>query len=146
MADFVFNIGKGAVAEKLRDGANLGILILKAAEADATLKDRTTITALLAAAGNTESDFTNYVRKTVSNASTTTTVDNVNERVDCDMPDQTWTAAGGATNNTTVKLIVYEDTGADATRVPLTSHDFAVTTDASDLTAVVAAAGFFRAS
>lgn len=146
MADLVFNIAKGAIAEKIRDGANLGILIMKAKEADATLVDRATITALLAAAGNTEADATNYVRKTVSNGSVTLTVDNVNDRVDVDIPDQTWTVLGGATNNTTVKLVIYEDTGADATRVPLVALDFAITTDGTDVTAVIAAAGFARAA
>ena len=63
------------------------------------------------------------------------------------LPDQTWTSAGGAANNTLVKLIVYyEDAAADATRIPLTAHDFAVTTDGSDLTAQVATAGFYRAT
>lgn len=146
MSDLVFNTAKGAITEKIRDGANLGILILKAKEADATLKDRATITALLAAVGNTEADFTNYVRKTVSNASVAVNVDNANDWVDVDMPDQTWAAAGGAANNNTVTLVVYEDTGADGTRVPLTAHDFAVTTDGTDITAVVAALGFFRAT
>lgn len=146
MADGVFNIAKGAVAEKVRDDATkIGVLLLKANEADATLKDRATVSALLAAAGNTEADFTNYARKTGITA--TLTVDNTNDRVDVDMPDQTWSSAGGATNNNNVRLVTfYDEGGTDATRIPLTYHDFAVTTDGSDLTAQVAAAGFFRAS
>lgn len=145
MADIVFNIAKGAVAEKVRDSATvLGVVLLKVAQADATLRDHDTLAAILAAA-NTEADFTNYARKTGITA--TLTVDDTNERVDVDIPDQTWTAAGGASNNTLVKLIVYyEEAAADATRIPLTAHDFAVTTDGSDLTAQIAAAGFFRAS
>ena len=40
MADLVFNIAKGAAAEMFRDSAAKGIvMLLKAAEADATLKD-----------------------------------------------------------------------------------------------------------
>lgn len=149
MADFVFNIAKGAVAEKVRDGAaNLGMLILKTAEADATLKDYDDLSALLAAGGgasNVEANFTSYARKT--GLTGTITVDDTNDRVDVDIPDQTWSPAGGATNNTTVKLIIYyQESASDAGRVPLTSHDFAVTTDGSDLTAQIAAAGFFRAS
>lgn len=144
MADLVFNVAKGVVAEKVADSNNkLGILLIKTAESDALMKDRATITAVLS--GSTEADFTNYVRKTAIVG--TVTVDQANDRVDVDIPDQTWTTAGGATNNTLAKLIVYyEEAAADGTRIPLTAHDFVVTTDASDLIAQVAAAGFFRAS
>lgn len=149
MADFVFNIAKGAVAEKVRDGATvLGMMILKTAEADSTLKTYDDLAAMLAAGGgtaNVEADFTNYGRKTGLTA--TLTVDDVNNRADVDIPDQTWSTAGGGTNNTTAKLIIYyEEAAADATRVPLTAHDFVVTTDGSDVLAQVAAAGFYRAS
>jgi hypothetical protein len=144
MADFVFNIAKGAVAEKVRDSAaNLGILLIKTAESDALMRDRDTVADVLA--GSTEADFTNYARKT--GLTGTITVDDANDRVDVDVPDQTWTSAGGGANNTLAKLIVfYQDAAADATRVPLTAHDFVVTTDGTDLTAQVAAAGFFRAA
>lgn len=149
MADFVFNIAKGAASEKVRDGATvLGVLLLKTAETDNTLKDYDDLAALLAAGGgtaNVEANATNYARKTGITA--TLTVDDTNDRVDLDIPDQTWTALGGATNNTLVKLIIYyQDAAADSTRVPLTSHDFAITTDGSDVTAQIAAAGFYRAS
>jgi hypothetical protein len=145
MADFVFNIAKGAVAEKIRDGAaNCLMLLLKANEAEATLKDRADVAAILAN-GSTEADFTNYARKT--GLTGTITVDNTNDRVDVDIPDQTWTAAGGATNNTLTKLVIaYQEAAADASRIPLTSHDFAVTTDGSDIIAQVNASGFYRAS
>ena len=144
MADFVFNIAKGALAEKIRDGAaNVGVLLIKTAESDALMKDRDTIADVLA--GSTEADFTNYARKT--GLTGTVTVDDTNDRVDVDIPDQTWTAAGGGTNNTLAKAIVfYNEAGTDATRIPLTAHDFVVTTDGTDLTAQVAAAGFGRAS
>lgn len=149
MADFVFNIAKGAVAEKIRDAAaNVGVLLLKTAEADATLKDYDDLATMLAAGGgasNVEANFTNYARKTGITA--TITVDDTNDRVDVDMPDQTWTTAGGATNNTLAKLIIwYQETASDAGRVPLTAHDFVVTTDGTDLQAQVATAGFYRAS
>lgn len=145
MADLVFNVAKGKTAEKVADSPNsLGMMLLKVAEADATLRDRTTLADILAAA-NTEANFTNYARKTAITG--TVTIDQANDRVDVDMPDQTWVAAGGGTNNTLVKLIVYIDEGGtDATRIPLTAHDFAVTTDGTDLTAQVAAAGFYRAA
>jgi hypothetical protein len=145
VADFVFNVAKGAVAEKVADNPNaLGLMVLKVAEADATLRDRTTLADILAAA-NTEANFTNYARKTGIVA--TKTIDQANDRVDVDCPDQTFLAAGGATNNTLAKVIVfYEEAAADATRIPLTAHDYVVTTDGTDLTVQVAAAGFYRAA
>jgi hypothetical protein len=144
MADGVFNVAKGRVAEKVADGsALLGDLLIKTAEADTALRDRTTLADILG--GNTEANFTNYARKTAITG--TVTVDQANDRVDVDIPDQTWTTAGGAVNNTLAKLIVfYEEAAADATRIPLTHHDFVVTTDGSDLAAQIAAAGFYRAA
>lgn len=146
MADGVFNIAKGKVAEKIADGAsNIEVVLLKAAEADGVLEDYDDMSALLLAAGNTEADFTNYARKT--GITGTETVDDTNNRNDCDIPDQTWTSAGGATNNTLVKAIICYNQGAgDANLIPLTHHDFTPTTDGSDLTMQINAAGFYRAS
>jgi hypothetical protein len=145
MADGVFNIAKGAAAEKIRDGAtNCLMLLLKANEAEATLRDRDDVAAILAS-GSTECDATNYARKT--GLTGTITVDDTNDRVDVDIPDQTWTALGGASNNTLTKLIIaYQEAAADANRIPLTHHDFAVTTDGSDVTVQINASGFYRAS
>lgn len=145
MSDFVFNIAKGAAAEKIRDSAaNCGVLLLKTAEAEATLKRRADLAAILAN-GSVECDFTNYARKTALTG--TVNVDNTNDRVDADMPDQTWTAAGGASNNSIVRAVTfYQDSAADSGRVPLTCHDFVVTTDGSDLTLQVNVSGFYRAT
>ena len=146
MADGVFNIAKGAFAEMVRDGAtNVLIMLMKANEAEATLIDRTDLADLLVEGGNTEADFTNYAR--ITGITGTVTVDNTNDRVDVDIPDQTFSSAGNGANNTVTKLIVaYENAAADATRVPLTHHDFSVTTDGSDITAQLNAAGFARAA
>jgi Ca2+-binding RTX toxin-like protein len=145
MADFVFDAGKGVAAEKVNDAAsNIGLMLLKVAEADATLKRRLTLAAILAAA-NTEADATNYARKTGMTG--TVTVDTTNDRTDVAIPNQTWTALGGVTNNTIVKLIVfYQDSAADSGRIPLTAHDFVLSTDGTDVTAAFAAAGFYRAT
>lgn len=145
MADFVANIAKGAVAEMFRDGAANGIMLaLKVSEADALLRDYDTL-ALLLSGSNTEANFTNYARKT--GITGTVTVDDTNDRVDVDLPDQTWTSAGGALNNTLTKIVIaYQNAAADSTRIPLTYHDFPFSTDGSDLTVQLNAAGFFRAS
>lgn len=158
MADGVFNIAKGRVNE-LHDRVNsndptnsaLVVVLLKVAEADGTLEDYDDLNALLGAAGNTEADFTNYARKVLTDADiTASAVDDTNNRREADIADQTWTSAGGASNNTLVKLLVcYDDDstgGTDANIIPLTHHDFAVTTDGSDLTAQINAAGYFRAA
>ena len=142
MADGVFNIAKGAVAEKFRDGAANGIiLLLTTGETETALVDYDTVAALLAGAPAEASDGS-YARKT--GLTGTVTVDDTNDRVDVDIPDQTWTALAGAA---IVKAIVaYEESAADSGRIPLTHHDFAVTPDGSDVTLQVNASGFFRAS
>ncbi len=142
MADFVFNIAKGAVAEKVRDGAsNLIALLLVVAEADSTMKDYDTVAALLAGTPNEASDAS-YARKT--GITGTVTVDDTNDRVDVDIPDQTWAALAGAA--ITDLIIAYQESASDAGRIPLVCLDFAVTPDGSDVTAQLNAAGFYRAS
>jgi hypothetical protein len=143
MSDFVFNIAKGGAAEKVRDDATkIGIMLLQVAESDAAMKDRTTLSDLLS--GNTEANFTNYARKT--SISGTLAVDNSADQVTLDIPDQTWASAGGGTNNTLAKLITYYDEGGtDGTRIPLTAHDFVVTTDGSDVVAQINSSGFYKA-
>ena len=145
MADGVFNIAKGSFIEKVRDGAaNCGILLLKANQAEDDLLDHATLAALLAAA-NTEADFTNYARKTWITG--TITIDNVNNRADEDLADQTWTAAGGALNNTLSKAIMYyEESAADSGRIPMTHHDFIATTDGNNLNLLVNTSGIARAA
>lgn len=144
MANFVYNIAKGAVAEKIRDGANIQLLVLRTAgiESDATLIDKDTVADVLSGTTD-EATNTGYSRKSISNASITLTVDDTNDRVDVDVADQVWSAvqAGDGWND----IVMCEDVGgADASRVPLTQHDFVVTPDGTDITALIA--NLFRAS
>jgi hypothetical protein len=154
MADFVFNIAKGKVHQfvenvKLGSPANSRLKVIPiettGIEADSTLKDYDELNALLAGTSNEQ---TTMGRKTVTAANITITVDDTNDRVDLDQADITWTAATG--NAISALVVVYcpdgVTPGADTTFVPLTKHDFVVTPDGSDITAVIAAAGFFRAS
>ena len=158
MADQVFNIAKGRAVEwynrvKSNDPANSAfiVVLLKVAEADATLIDYDDLAALIAGS-NTEATFTDYARKTVTDAELDAlpAPDDTNNRFDIDLPDQVWTGAGGASNDTLVKLLVCYDsdttTGDDSNIIPVAHYDFAVTTDGNDLTAQIAAAGFYRAS
>jgi hypothetical protein len=111
-------------------------------EADATLKDYDDLSALLAGTSNEQ---TNQGRKSVTSA--TITVDDTNDRVDIDIADQTYAALGG---NATGKLLICWDgdttAGTDANIRPLTAHSFDVTPDGTDVSAVIAASGFYRAS
>jgi hypothetical protein len=142
ISDFIFNIAKGAFVEKFRDGAANGfVLLLKAADTDAAMKDTTTITGLLATAADEATDAS-YARKT--GLTGTITVDQTNDRVDVDLNDQTFTALAGAA--LTDLVVGYEEAAADTTRIPLACLDFVATPDGSDLVAVFNAAGFARAS
>jgi hypothetical protein len=156
MADFVFNIAKGRVAElynrvDLSDPTN-AVLVVAAfgsTATDATLKDLDTIAAIEADANTAESVLSGYSRKVLSDADIVAFApDDTNDRVDLDIPDQTWTAVAAGTAWTDLVIAYDSDStgGTDSNIVPLTQHDFAVTPDGSDITATIAAAGFFRAS
>lgn len=150
MADFVFNVAKGRVAELANrvnnnDPTNSAmiLLLLTASAADATAEDYDTLSAVLGDAGTTEASDASYSRLTVT--SLTVTTDDTNDRVDVDMADQTFTALD---NTTSTDLIIAYDSdttgGTDANIEPLTQHDFAVTATGTDVTAQIA--NFFRAS
>ena len=159
MANQPFNIAKGRVVEfynrvKSNDPANSAfiVVILKVSEADATLIDYDNLGAVLGAAGNTEADFTNYARKVITDAELAAlpAPDDTNNRFDIDMPDQVFTSAGGAANNSLVKALVCYDSdttgGTDTDIIPCAHYDFVATTDGSNLTLEVNAAGFYRAA
>lgn len=156
MADFVFNIAKGRVAELFErvaqnDPTNsaLIIVVINTSETDANLQDLDDLAAVLANANTVEVTNTNYARKTLTDADLSAiSPDDPNDRMDLDFADQIWSAVA-AGDNWTDLLVCYDgDTGAgtDADIIPLTQHDFSVTPDGSDITAQLAAAGFFRAS
>jgi hypothetical protein len=156
MADFVFNIAKGRVAElynrvDVSDPTNavLVVSVIDAGgETDANMRDVDTLSALHGTTAD-EVTNTNYARKTLSDSDLTAFApDDTNDRVDLDIADQTWTAiaAGDAWTDLVISYDSDSTGGADTAIVPLTLHDFAVTPDGSDITAQIASAGFFRAS
>lgn len=161
MANIVFNIAKGEVNAYTKrvvnnDPANsaLVIVLLKTAEADATLQDYDTLGAILSAGGgtaNVEANFTNYARKVLTNTELSApTVDDAGNQQYSDAPDQTYVSAGGAVNNALVKMVICYDadttTGIDANLIPLVAPDWIITTDGNDLIAKFAANGFFGAT
>ncbi len=145
MADFQFNVAKGRAVElynrvKSNDPANAAfiIVLIKLGELQAAMQDRDDLAAVLGAAGNTEADFTNYARITLTDVEIAAlpAPDDANDRRALTLPNQTYTAAGGAANNSLVAaLICYDpDTtgGTDANIVPLFHSDYVVTTQGID--------------
>jgi hypothetical protein len=152
MADFVFNIAKGRVAEyanrvKQNDPATARLVIIPleatGLETQAQLEDSDNITQVL---DGTTNEQTTMGRKYLTDADAIVlTEDEANNRMDVDIPDITWTAATGSALGGLV--IGYDpNSSADSAIIPLTHHTFAVTPDGSDVVAQVATAGFFRAS
>lgn len=157
MADQTFNIALGRTVEFYvrvdgNDPANSALIVMVLAtsgiESDATLKDVDSVAALVAGTTN-EVTNSGYARKVLTDADLTAFApDDTNNRVDLDIPDQTWTgvAAGDGWNDVVIAYDSDTTGGTDSGIVPCTMHDFVVTPDGSDITAQIAAAGFFRAS
>lgn len=154
MADFVFNIAKGRVAELYNrvdsndpSTAELYIMAFNTSATDATLRDLDTVAAIEADANTAEATNSGYTRRVLTDTDLVAFApDDVNDRVDLDIPDQTWTAVGAGTNWTDICIAYGLNGGADSAKVPLTWHDFVVTPGGSDIVMQVAAAGFFRAA
>jgi hypothetical protein len=143
-----FNIAKGAAAQLVRDNPNsLVLMLLKANEADDALNDYTDVQSLLAAAGNTEADFTGYARKT--GITETITIDDTANSVVIKMPKQSWAAQTRTTQNTLTKIViaVQSATAGDAGLIPLVAQDYDATTDNSNSVDIdYSVNGFYKAS
>lgn len=153
MANIVFNIAKGRVAElydrvKGSDPANSAIILVpietSGLEADSTLIDVDTLAALIAGATNEQ---TTMGRKTLTDAELAAipAPDDGNDRNDRSLPTVTWSAASG---NAISKIAVCYDPdttgGTDADIIPLTMFDFAQTPSGADIQMTTGV--FFRAS
>ncbi len=153
MANIVFNIAKGRIVElynrvENNDPANSAFIIVPietaGLEADATLIDVDTLSALLA---GTTNEQTTMGRKTLTDADLAAlpAPDDTNDRYSLNLPSVTWTAASG---NAISKLAVCYDSdttgGTDANIIPLTMFDFVMTPTGADIT--MTGGEFFRAS
>lgn len=153
IADLVFNIAKGRVAELYQrvdtnDPTNSALIVVPidaGAVTDATLRDLDTLAAVLAQV--TERTSGGWNRKTLTDSDLSAfAADDTNDRVDLALSNQTWTAVSSGA--VTDLLVCYDsDTtgGTDSNIVPLTLHDFAITPDGSDVQATISG-GFYRAS
>lgn len=157
MANFVFNRSKGRGVEyaervNANDPAN-SVLIWSlwnyGAATDDTIGDLDDFAAIEANANAAEKPTgESYARKVLSDASgITITYDDTNNWVDVDTPDQTWTALGSGVNITDAVSGYDSDStgGTDSSIRPITSHDFAISCDGSDVTMVLPSGGFLRA-
>jgi hypothetical protein len=152
MANFVFNIAKGRVAEyfnrvKSNDPANSAIILvpLSATDTEANLQDIDDLAAVIAAAPNEAG--ASWGRKTLTDADLAAVApDDVNNRFAATLPQVTWTAPAAAQNTVGVLVCYDGDTtaGTDANIVPLVHCDFAVTADGNDV--VLNSGDCFRAS
>lgn len=149
MADGTFNIAKGKVARYAMlpeaDDSLIAVLLnATGLDADDTLNNFDDLAAVLAA--NPECAFTNYARKTL--ASVTVTPNDTTNLIDVDAADLVYTSAGGASNETTGKLVVcYKpaSASADSAIIPLSHHDLTINTDGSTVTIQFPTDGFWRA-
>ena len=157
MADGVFNIAKGRVAEfhervNNNDPSTSALVVVLLAstglEADATLKDYDTLGAILAAA-NDEATNTGYARKVLTDTDIAAiTTNDTSDRNEADIADQTWTSVSNDGTGGIGKLLICYDgvtgSGTDADIIPLTYHDFTVTPNGGNIVASIS--DYFRAS
>lgn len=157
MANFILNRAKGRFVEwaervNANDPTNsilvVGVLATSGIESDATLLDKDSLADLVAGTTN-EVTNSGYARKTLDQAAgITITYDDTNDRVDVDIPDQTWTAvaAGDGWNDVFVAYDSDSTAGTDSNILVGSVHDFVLVPDGSDVTAQVATAGIWRAA
>lgn len=155
MADLVFNVAKGRVAEffnrvDANDPANSALIVVpidRGAVTDPQMRDFDTLQACVDG-GVTIRSATGWNRKTLTDADVAFSgADDATDSMKVTIANQTWTAvtAGAVTD----LLICYDnDTtgGTDTNIIPLTCHAFAITPDGSDVTAQINASGFYQAS
>ena len=151
MADLVCNISKGRVAElynRVKTGdpsaARLYVIPISAgAVTDATLRDCDDFAAMVTA-GITERTANGWNRKTIAAADLATlAVDDTNDRMPCDIADQSWTPTADAVTD----LVICYASVASPTNsqlVPLTVHDWAITPTGA--TEVATFSDFYRAA
>jgi len=156
MTDQVFNIAKGRVAElhnKVQTNevaaSQLVIIAIVSTDTDDLIRDVDDIAALLVLGNTAEATNGGYARIDLDDTDLDA-IDNddTNNRMDVNITvDPVFSSITGG-DNWTHLVIAYDTTGSDtdANLLPLTIHDFVVTPNGGDITAQIAADGYFRAS
>lgn len=148
----VFNIAKGKVGTYVSNvdagsPANARILVIPfdaTGATEATILDADTVAAVEAVTNVTERSTNGWSRKSLAGADITATVNDTNDRFEGDASDQTWTPTSGAVTHLLFAYDADSTGGTDSDLIPLTWHDWAITPDGSDVTAVIS--DFFRAT
>lgn len=134
MATTVFNIAKKTDINWATD--DIRVLILGGASVPAGCHepDLATVAAVLAIGGASELSATNYARKATTR---TDTADNTNNRANQALSVAvTWTALGGASNDTMRAALFYKEGANDGARIPIALCDLTspLTTNGGDVT------------
>jgi hypothetical protein len=157
LTNIVFNVAKGRVGElynrvDLADPAAARLYVIPVdvgAATDEAIRDADDFAAVVTAGVTDRSTGWGGKKElgAADLAALNTGLDDTNNWLDLDIPDQTWNSVA-AGNNSTHLLIGYSAsaTPTNAQIVPCTLHAFAVTTDGSNITVQVDAEGFYRAS
>jgi len=153
MADFVFNLAKGKIAElaervNVENPANsvFVLVAISTTEEDAILRDLDSLEDVLTNPNTDEATNGGYARLDVE--ALTVTVDDVENKVAVSMRDQSWSDILAGLAWTDV-LICYEPeagAGDDSQIVPLVCLDFAVVPNGMDITVLFDADGFFESA
>ncbi|TMR97551.1 hypothetical protein [Nonomuraea basaltis] len=156
MADFVFNVAKGRVAElyhrvRVGDPATSSLLMVVLAasgvESDAVLRDKTTLDAVLS---GTTDEATNagYARKVLAAVDLNDVLPDLgSDAMPLDIPDAMFESVQAAGGSWVKVLICYRPaTGSpDSAVVPMTSHDFSLNPDGSNVVVQIDSVGFYQA-
>lgn len=158
--DLVFNIARGRSVQyydnvENNNPANSAFIVVllesSGLEADSTLRDYETLSALLAGTSNEPTGGT-YARKTLTDANLAAlpAPDDTNDRFDLDLPDVVFTNLSTTGNAAIAKLLVCYDgdttSGTDANIVPLWAYNITLTPDGTTVTVQINAAGAWRSS
>jgi|SRR5262245_58557640 len=159
--DLVYNNSKGRVGElgvrvNTNDPTNsvFIIAIFNSTDTDAAMRDFNTFTDVEGSANTAEVGQSGYARKVLDQTAGMTSVENdTDDKWYVDIADQTWTAvaSGGSAWTNFVTGYLADSTGGtgsanNANIRAMTSHQFAITTDGSDITAQIATTGFYSAA
>ncbi len=150
MANVIINYAKGkwfawAMLPLGTDALAVVLLQNTTLPSDATLKNCQYLSDVFTANG-VEGTFTGYVRKTVTGFGTniTLSVNTGTGVVTLDIPDQAWSPAGGAVNNTINKLLVCYQPASGSTDAQISlisAHDFTGPVVGGTLTATIPSIG-----